>query len=546
MNGKMNGKNIGDPDMPHSPWRMLAEFLERQALKMGAAIICTQEDSDGLVMPEFPEVVSACVRREGSGIRSYETTRIYVQKHLFEQTSAKRLNFWLKHCQENLMPVRCVALVQVGGFRVANVFMPGGRYDDEAVLQASRDASRDAKCWREIRHIRALIVRDVIKQLQPHVLVGDWNANPDAMHEKRYFQEGGGRKYEVLHHNSESDIQAWLAWRHSPFEVAREEGYESAFPRKATTARGHLAVDGFEYKKIYCEPVGKVKRLPVFLRLSDHAAVTCEFQYNGGPILSLKRSTIDRSHLRLARSHTPTREFFGRLSPSTPGLCFRWDKNAYSASMAKTERQASPLEAAMHVTRTVPYQWEQGKEPRTAFTSWTTHILRALMLAYDKWYEGYIWIACPPRWKDLRSETRVNAVNEALQQLSVGVKYGDEGWSYSPESVRANNKSSGIWLDQVLIARRDLPDSHVISLPAKDLFNLPDIQRLVEDAKRRESYRGLNDREALEAERRARDVVWKSIPERSRARFLTEAVCSAAQQGKPSTSSKVHARSRSS
>jgi hypothetical protein len=544
--GDINGQMTEKPET-HSERRALAEFLEHQALASNATIICTQEDNTGLVMPHFPEVAAACVADLRT--RGHEANRIYVRKDLVKTTQVDTRDFRLERCPQANIPKRCVALVDVGGFRVANVFLPGGRFDDDAVMRAFATAewkgrsgggnSSEAKCWESLKDFRARILRKVVEHLQPDVLVGDWNADPrrDGGDEWQFYTTGEGRTYGLLEGKSPEALQAWLQWRQSPFEAARALDYATAWPEAATTARGSIAVDGFLYKRATCSPSGNVEAISSFLRMSDHAAVTCAFEVLHTPSRHrLTREAEHPRHLRLARSHTPTRQLTA-TRPSPPGLLFRFSAVPYEDSAAVTERPLSRIEAAMHVTRTVGNVGRDSvRQKRSGFMSWGTRILMSLITARssDGGDEGYIWVACPQQGQDLRGASRANKVSSALSGDDIGqtwngekwLQYGNEDEWYKADAIREKNVSSGVWWDQVLVSRSALPNSHVVSLQVHEILQLPGVAKIIE--KLAGSWTGLNDAEDLKHEDAVRAAVWQ-MPQLRDNEALQEAACFRAQ-----------------
>ena len=106
---------------------ILAAEVAAQARHYSADVICTQEDEHGLALSEFDEVASACKH----GHRGKEVVRTYVRSDWHKDCTFAVVEMpWSEECP---MPTRCALLVAVPlGITVGNVFLAGGRMDDEA------------------------------------------------------------------------------------------------------------------------------------------------------------------------------------------------------------------------------------------------------------------------------------------------------------------------------------------------------------------------------------------------------------------------------
>ena len=190
--------------MGHSQAHILGDEVASQALHYGANVICTQEDEHGLAMPRFEQVAAACA---GENDRKKEVVRTYVQEG------------WLGRCMHAEitvprsdacpLPTRCGLIVQLpSGHRVANVFLAGGRHDDQGFL------------WHQGCADARVEYTDRVLAHEPDIIVGDWNADVHAGREEELYTQQLDYVRGILRgvgDDREDALKRWLVWRQSPF-----------------------------------------------------------------------------------------------------------------------------------------------------------------------------------------------------------------------------------------------------------------------------------------------------------------------------------------
>ena len=153
----------------------LAKWLQDNALRHNADVICTQEDSVGLLMDSYPEAGFACNH-------TTETVRVYVRRSLFGgctfQPHIDPPPQLPPNCQ--YFPGRCALTVQLpSGVRVTNIFLHGGRFVDRNFALPW--------CSSALRDLRRSFVQSIINDAQPDIFAGDWNSDPDAAVEETLY-----------------------------------------------------------------------------------------------------------------------------------------------------------------------------------------------------------------------------------------------------------------------------------------------------------------------------------------------------------------------
>jgi hypothetical protein len=447
--------------------RNIAGYIEKKALDDNVHVICTQEDPKGIVMKYFPEVVSACVG-------TAEANRIYVLASGIDHITADKRVFKLDRCPAALrMPARCVAIINVGSIRIANVFLPGGRSDDRVVL-AVKESSKDEECMNDILKMRKRIVEDTVRAFEPDIIVGDWNADYRPGVDAAFYAKGAaGNHYATEGRVERHGLERWLKWRASPFRTLERHGYQFAWPSRPTTSRAELAVDGFAYN-VATTKASDVYNSISFLQLSDHSAVICSFLVSPNTKTSIMSipAKVDRHIYRSARSNTPARtQQKHPLSP--PGLVFKASPVAFSADASITEVEESPLGAALHIHATGTSNREKGNVPRTAYTSWTTRLLLTLKYAQTN-NHPFIWITCPYNYHDMRGFTRSEAVSKVLKDQPPQILY--QNYRYDRNEAYHHNFVSGSYYDQVLIPRKSLNIDGVLSVEVSPLLEIEEVK----------------------------------------------------------------------
>ena len=187
---------------------ILAAEVSAQARHFNADVICAQEDEHGLAMSEHDEVASACLH----GQRGKEVVRTYVKASWHKDCTFATVE--LTRSDECPMPTRCALIVSLPvGVTVANVFLAGGRMDDEKYFW-------HWGCEGARREYMAKILA-----YRPSIIVGDWNANPHREVEERAYPMDSKYFQELLAGTNAGDRadawrRSWLEWRLSPTRKA--------------------------------------------------------------------------------------------------------------------------------------------------------------------------------------------------------------------------------------------------------------------------------------------------------------------------------------
>ena len=311
--------------------------------------------------------------------------------------------------------------------------------------------------------------RDYIAKVvayRPAVIVGDWNAHASLETEEEiYSLDSDYVKRLVSHagHRAEAYRKAWLEWRHSPFQILKQDGYELAWPSQATAVRGDLAVDGFAYDPAQCQ--ADEPHVAHFLTyLTDHAGIVATFQIQShagrqgsllhGPERAL--SHLVRRPTKLKHRTAPIGVVFKAtncdLHDDNARSCF-----AESSPMSKKQRRTS---AASHVLLTGPMGLPSG-DVETPYASFSGSLTEAL--AYGiKHSMKYIWRYCPRSHHgihDIRSQTGIRRLNRMLPEGKEVATH--QGHKVGVAWAKYKNLDSGINFDQVLVPReliqRELP-----------------------------------------------------------------------------------------
>ena len=250
------------------PWRANehARDLHRQNLSEAVGqfakahnlhLICTQEDSQQLevgLLGTLSSVIGAC-GTSGEALRSYSADAPGRSTHF---------DFW------GALPRRCAVVTLLRGLTVANIFLPGGRFDEKElakVLHAGPDANPSA---RVVLDARVQYIHELLEEASPDVICGDWNAGWDPAADARVLR---GTSYaRDLGLDSPEYFDKWIQWRYSPIEFLLSRGYRIGHAGKATTSRADLSVDFFMVKQgIQIVSVQVPQTLP--RDLSDHFPV---------------------------------------------------------------------------------------------------------------------------------------------------------------------------------------------------------------------------------------------------------------------------------
>lgn len=445
--------------------QVLARLVALKSARQSVEVICTQEDKDGLLIPGFTEGVAACTTEN----RPYEAVRIYVRDDLVVRAKFETHQLKPRHCEYYHIPERCAVAVEIQGFRIVNVFYPGGRYDDSGMFHAKE------KCERELRGLRKKFTREILRKLAPDVIVGDWNASIEKEAEEKVFTVRNTFVQNLAWPLVDAaDIQrkltSWLAWRNSPFPVLERRGYAPLWPAERTTSRVDLAVDGFFYLKERVEAVGFVKVDAELLRDSDHAAIIGTFKVKSE---TSSPSTL-RPDWRGARELEQLQEVHDlALRPGAPLLgkfLFRAARQSFERNEVRDRRNLDQgryeMEAATHIYRT---HYHAAQNPQTAFMSFSLTLTAAMTYAEGHPGFDYIWVLCVNGATDAR-DASTRRGSKKLSDVFLGSDLTDEILQGESELVpvswaRWKNFWSGIVFSQVLVGRNSLSQSTVISLP---------------------------------------------------------------------------------
>ena len=432
----------------HNQTHILADEIVGQAEYHHANVICTQEDEHGLALSGYEEVAAACA----GDWRKKEVVRTYVQRDWAGRCMhAETTVPWSEACP---LPQRCALVVQLPtGDRIANVFLAGGRMDDEKFS------------WYEAcAHVRTDYIDRVLAH-QPDIIVGDWNSDIAAQREDDLYKEDSDYVNGILHGirgDKKEALRKWLHWRQTPFVRLRERHYEFLWPREATAGRGALAVDGFAYNPVRCEPEGEARAIHFMQHYTDHSGVVATFKMRPverGGISPHLTATGESPISHLVRR--PTK--LGHEEPKL-GVLFRATscdardasalsdclKGSKALSAGDTEKAA-----ALHVLMTGPMGLSDIHSP---FVSCTAALTAALMFASQHGLP-FLWRFCPSSRKgiyDMRSEWGIRRLNKHLPQSARTMSH--EGHSASVSWAKFQNIDSGKSFDQVLVNRSALLD----------------------------------------------------------------------------------------
>lgn len=431
---------------------LTAAEVMSQAKYHHADVICTQEDEHGLALSEFDEVASACKH----GHRGKEVVRTYVRHSWHKDCSFAVVE--VPKSDECPMPTRCALLVALPmGVTVANVFLAGGRHDDQ--LYFSHWGCADA---------RKTYISNVLAY-RPAIVVGDWNSSSSLHDEDSIYTLSNPYVKDLIRHAGENRaakwLDSWLEFRHSPFVTLREHGYELAWPSAPTAVRGNVAVDGFAYDPGQCTPNDEYqpKVIDFFKHYTDHAGVVAAFQI-GHEGVNRKISLPSSGPESPAISHLVRPP--SKLKHAAPplGVLFRATDcdlrmpqclSSKSKRMTREERQVA---AGTHVLLTGPMG---PKKIKTPYTSWSGSLTEALNYGIQHSMK-YIWRYCPidlTDTHDIRTQSGVRRLNREMPTDARRIRT-HEGYKVSAAWAKYKNLDSGINFDQVLIPRETLEREH--------------------------------------------------------------------------------------
>ena len=160
---------------------------------------------------------------------------------------------------EGVQVSRCAVGAVLGGVRVANAHLTGGRFDDPLALKSTENAD-----------IKARQARAVVGRLRPQVFVGDFNGEP-----KSASALAAWRKY-PLFQNLKSGAQRaqffrYMGSHHDALTAAGFDAVSDARKHGATTSYG-VTPDHVYVLKSACSE--RVRRMPLRAeKLSDHDAL---------------------------------------------------------------------------------------------------------------------------------------------------------------------------------------------------------------------------------------------------------------------------------
>ena len=461
-------RNTAKAKLGRSQSQVLTRLLALKGQEDNVTVICTQEDEHGLIIPGYREAVSACSSNHWS---QKEAVRIYVKREYVAQAALYTVNLKPKHCDSLHIPERCAAVLELAGVRIANVFFPGGRYDDVGMFTA------EGECAQELSRLRKQFANDIIKKLRPDIIVGDWNASIYKEEEERIYTLKNDHVAEILKSSSQesdadnqSKLNAWLAWRHSPFPILKKSGFVELWPKVRTTSRVELAVDGFFYRKSRVIPTGPLKVDETLLHDTDHASLVASFE---------RKSSGGHSRRELNESYAfRTLEELEDVHDVTPQpgagqvgkFIFRAATRAFTPKDVVDTRHLKPdeyeREAATHIYRTF---YHVDKSPLTAFISFSTTLTSALNYARNHAGFNFIWIVCV----DPALEVRDASTRRGSLRLSEPLKHyqPDDEISYDSGSVpvkwaRWKNFLSGLNFNQLVVGRKSLAEASVTTIAA--------------------------------------------------------------------------------
>ena len=472
--GDVNEQTQDGLGMNHT--HKMARAVAAAAKRLRADVICTQEDTHGLALSHFEEVASACAFRPGST----EVVRTYVRTDWYNQSSFEVVQ--LAETANCSMPTRCALVVALphGNTSVANVFLAGGRYDDQRFFA-------EWGCLHSRKHYM-----DKLLAYRPSIIVGDWNADAYRAREEEVYTAESDYVQTLLKdipsYQINDYLTHWLRWRQDPFEVLERNGnYELAWRKEPTSLRGNITVDGFAFDSRQCElaDLSVVKRLG---RYSDHAGVVASFkirEHGLGARADFQQTDPKKTIAHLAR---PSTKLFGK-TPALGVLFKATNCDINNAEALRCLTSGSPgsqsprsqarfnLSATTHVLLTGP---KGVKDVDTPYSSFSGSLTTAWIYARDHNLK-FVWRMCPTKRRgvhDLRSAHGIKRLNRILPSNAGHVKT-HQGHTVSTAWAKWKNAESGINFDQVLVPRDSVHPDKVIQLELDTLH--PDTRRKASD-----------------------------------------------------------------